>query len=363
MNITGRTNLLNELAGGFRLPSDRQLWSATLKLKRNLALVCRTFRRLSQRFLYETIIYDGAQGILKKLRTNDCGRFVKSILFRPIGSRITSEDISELYQICRNLEEVSVYPLALAGQPSPHPSQIFGPLPHTVFAIAWIQHFLTPMNFFIPATLGHLRMLTIMSTYNVFADASMCLPHVETVHVRSSCRFPDSRWSLPSLKYLRIVYTRTDSFDRSLVNPRLQHFVKSHAQQLLTLCLDVPNPLPLITQEDLCTDMLLECNNVKVLLVSHVLALFLPRIVPQWTLPSLRCVVIMLNESYLVDLTDFMRIWNGFHAHDKFSHIEHFVVLHHHSMLASVDLEHIYDMCGYDGRLSFQCRSDFVANY
>jgi len=68
----------------------------------------------------------------------------------------------------------------------------------------------------------------------------------------------------------------------------------------------------------------------------------------------------MLDEGHPVDIPDFMRQWNGFHA-SEFSHIEQFVCLHHHSGSDSADLQHIDDMCGYDQRLAFQCRSDFVA--
>jgi hypothetical protein len=359
LTINSQISSLNELAEDFRLPHDGKIRSATFKTKRDLALVCRIFRSLSQKFLYETVICYDTLKTIGILVNGDRGRFVKNILFMPNSN--SPEHIGELYRICCNLEEINVYPLLQLGEPVPHPSDIVGPLPSTVCRIVWIQHIPALTVFTTQASLENLRALTLMSTYNIFVDEPMCLPRVEIFHVASNNRFPNSMWSFPSLKHVRVVYRPPSQTEGGLfMSQQLQRFLKTHAPQFRTLCLETSNPLLIITQADLYTDMLSECTRVQVLLVSHVLPLFLPKVTPKWTLPALRCVALILDDGHPVDIPDFMRLWNGFHA-SEFSHVEQFVCLHHHSSSDSTDLQHIDDMCGYDQRLVFQCRSDFVA--
>lgn len=186
----------------------------------------------------------------------------------------------------------------------------------------------------------------------------MSFPHLETLHVAAALRLSEKPWTCPRLKHMRLVHDAHPGSDRRM-STGMQMFVHTHAEQLHTLCLDSASPGLDLYPGELYLSFLPQCTNLRTLLLQVTVVLFTLGTTPLWTLTSLHCVALLLEDPVL--FPDFMVLWDGFHAHDRFLEIQQFLVIYPHGMHDSADLELIQDHCGHDGRLAFQCFSNYVA--
>ena len=342
---------------------------ATLKDKLSLVLVCRTFQCLAERFLYERFICHDIERTIESLTNGDRGRYVRDIVLAPQTQestiQITPENMRTLYRICYNLESIFVYPMATSwAMPlsALEPSCVLNDLPPTVSHVGWDypDTLVNPTARRIQAPLQNIRTLTLLSDDNIFVDEPLCLPHVKTFHVAAGIPLPTSPWTFPSLKNIRLVYCYPSTSYLRPLSTGVQRFLQSHAQKLDTMWLENGNPTNTLYRSDLHIDILMQCINMRLLLIGVGLCLFPPRMVqlsPLW--PALQCVVLVLDGTHRLDIPIFMRNWNGFRAYDRSSGFHHFVVLHPHITHDTADLERIRNMCQYDDRFVFQCESSF----
>ncbi|PVF94536.1 hypothetical protein CPB86DRAFT_636493 [Serendipita vermifera] len=327
-------------------------------LKRNLALVSRSFLALSEPVRYETVVSTDEQKLVELLSMTsvaDASRnrasYVKSILFHRPPPRLifgpkkdppplNPGSMTALLSLCSHVRSMLLYP---AAKPKLEIVEcLMANLPESTRALKLAVLSDGPRTEKLTFQSNNLRILNLLE-WPSNIPIKFSLPNLETLRISTDVS-PDSDLRLPSLKHLHL---RCASYEHSRnIPPKIISFAFMYADQLETLILDaIEGPYSDYRSSWLSNEFWNECTRLRKLIIDPVMGE--PAASSNISLPSLKTFGFLMRKSKSNDaLTQgFIEVWNW--SRFVLPQIEEYVIYHAHdySTLDIVERVAGYSVC------------------